>query len=477
MLSFIESALILSLTPILWGIYVTIRKHHSAAVDSFSFTIIFTLTQFIFTIIVWVADGCPWIPGEITAELKIKILLTFLGGFTVIIADYILLASSRYMPSSVSCACFDSSFPMSIIANYFISPMSVRPAFLFGGTAICIVGLASTIYSDRLKELKELGRVHCIEDVDAENHQQDKVDELGKPRPTPALTELNLKPSRSDQVSVFQQQTIDDVIPFDNDNNDDVEMQSSLFTKRDMSTSFVRNSDGTFVQLPTSPELEIDAVDKVAAVAGTKAEPSADSVIIGESLHDKLKHKVVPELDHMREGHVEIWTVMLFVAAFLNTMWNVFPAFASIGSTTISSPTFTLLLIMSGQLISTPFVIFFFGYVDLFKVADAKITGLSSLWNNLRKLPLNEVCWCVFIGIIVAVGYVTYFFATIGGVVPPSVALGCTFAACPISVLTSVLYGEYTAVGYKSKTFAFVVIGWILFAVAIYIFLFHAFKD
>ena len=269
MLSFTESALILSLTPILWGSYVTIRKHHSAAVDSFSFTIIYTLTQFIFSLILWIADGSPWLPDEITVELKVKILLTFFGGFTVIIADYILLASSRYMPSSVACACFDSSFPMSIVANYFISSVSVRPAFLFGGTAICIVGLASTIYSDRLKELKELGRVHCVEDISEGNHEQDKLNESGSPRPIPSSKELNSHPNRSDMVQVFQQESLlDNVVPFDKDGDGDVEMQSSLFTKRDID---ITNSDGASAQLPESRGRDID---DVGAAAGTASPAS-----------------------------------------------------------------------------------------------------------------------------------------------------------------------------------------------------------
>ena len=138
----------LALPPICWGIYGQLRKHFSPSIDTVNFTAIYVVGQLMFSIVIWICYGM-YLDLEVDGW---NAAIVFLGGFSVLYAEYFFLASADRMSTSTASAIFCLlSAIIGIPLDFLVEGgMRVNGALLFLGTALILSGLIIIILAEGL---------------------------------------------------------------------------------------------------------------------------------------------------------------------------------------------------------------------------------------------------------------------------------------------------------------------------------------
>jgi hypothetical protein len=173
------------------------------------------------------------------------------------------------------------------------------------------------------------------------------------------------------------------------------------------------------------------------------------------------------------------WIILACTAALIYAFYYI--AFAYADSSTspdaITSVSLIFLVFEGGFIAAMPFVLFVFGYVQIFDLEEVRVTGLKSIYDDVCAMPYPEFLSSAVLGALIDVGYLCYLYASAQtGVVPSALATALMMSNIVIAALLSLfVFNEHKPFDLISIKSALITFGVIIYGVSIFLLVAYAY--
>ena len=426
----------LALPPICWGVYGQLRMRYSPSIDTISFTAIYVIGQVLFTFAMWICYGL-----KLEHDLNSwNAAIVFVGGFTVMYAEYLLFAAADRISASTAKASFClSSAIIGIPLDFIFEKNShVDGALLFLGTALLLSGLIILIFAEWL--IIDTSKVEKCPSAPRSKHSpacsvSGRYEALGASEsqaPTHSLQSFSVPRSKQSPAGSIAHGGRHDephaLPPRDNGaqtdetepNGHDEQTRASSRSERHEPSVASRAWSRHTSRAPSAASLS----RAPSAAAAAAAADNGTDVVVGCALG--------------------------VLGGVFNTIWSVLAAVAGGNPGPFTSPPTLLLVFDAGQLAALPFVVLIFSYWAPLRPQDpAADDSAGGAWARLLRTPPAEIAWALAVGALVCLGYWGYFASTLPGAgrpagAPASVVYALVFCDMLVSLYASVfLFAEY----------------------------------
>lgn len=129
------------------------RKILVPNISCISFMFIYSVSRFIFAVIIWLAVGYP-VLSTFNSNVLYNISLLILGGLTSILGNCLYFSCTRYISvSSTQASSSATQIIFGVSMDYLISSTDINLTYLIVGNVLSLVGLSLLIGADGLKPI------------------------------------------------------------------------------------------------------------------------------------------------------------------------------------------------------------------------------------------------------------------------------------------------------------------------------------